>query len=69
MHCQCLFCFFGLLFESPRPVNENNIQQKKSQKMENIITPNINSVLRVIKITRKDAIKSSERIKVENDNI
>ena len=61
--------FWAAFFESPRPVNENNIQQKKSQKSENIITPNINETLRVIKITRKDAIKSSERIKVENDNI
>ena len=60
--------FWAAFFETPRPVNNNAPQQQKKTN-ENIITPNINESLKVDTISRKDSIKSSERIKIENDNI
>ena len=60
--------FWAAFFESPRPVNNNTVQQKENNK-ENIITPNINETLKVNVISREDSIKSSERIKIENDSI
>ena len=59
--------FWAAFFESPRPVNDNSVQQQNNN--ENIITPNINETLKVNVISREDSIKSSERIKIENDSI
>jgi len=59
--------FWAAFFESPKPVNNNTPQQQKTN--ENIITPNINDSLKVDTISREDSIKSSERIKIENDSI
>ena len=60
--------FWAAFFESPKPVNNNTPQQQKKTN-ENIITPNINESLKVDTISREDSIKSSERIKIENDSI
>ena len=59
--------FWAAFFESPKPINNNALQQKKTN--ENVITPNINESLKIDKISREDSIKNSERIKIENDNI
>ena len=59
--------FWAAFFESPKPVNNNALQQQKTN--ENVITPNINESLKIDKISREDSIKNSERIKIENDNI
>ena len=60
--------FWAAFFETPQPVHNNTPQQQKKTN-ENIITPNINESLKVNKISREDSIKSSARIKIENDNI
>ena len=60
--------FWAAFFETPRPVNNNTSQEQKKTN-ENIITPNINESLKVNTISREDSIKSSERIKIENDSI
>ena len=60
--------FWAAFFETPQPVNNNTLQQEKKTN-ENIITPNINESLKVDKISRKNSIKSSARIKIENDSI
>ena len=60
--------FWAAFFESPKPVNNNTPQQQKKTN-ENIITPNINESLKVDTILREDSIKSSKRIKIENDSI
>ena len=60
--------FWAAFFESPTPVN-NNTSQQQQKTNENIITPNINESLKVDTISREDSIKSSERIKIENDSI
>ena len=60
--------FWAAFFETPKPVNNNATQQQKKTN-ENIITPNINESLKVDAISREDSIKSSKRIKIENDSI
>ncbi len=59
--------FWAAFFETPKPVNNNISQQKKTN--ENTITPNINESLKINKISRQDSIKNSKRIKIENNNI
>ena len=41
----------------------------KKKTNENIITPNIDESLKINLISREDSIRSSERIKIENDSI
>ena len=60
--------FWAAFFENPKPANNNAVQEQKKTN-ENIITPNINESLKVDAISREDSIKSSERIKIENDSI
>ena len=60
--------FWAAFFENPKPVTNNAPQQQKKAK-ENIITPNINEALKIDSISREDSIKSSQRIKIENDNV
>ena len=62
-----ILILWSFFFEKPKPVNENVSEQIKKE--ENIITPNINESLKVSVISRKDSIKSSERIEIENDSI
>jgi len=60
--------FWAAFFENPKPANNNAVQQQNKAN-ENIITPNIDESLKINLISREDSIKSSERIKIENDSI
>ena len=60
--------FWAAFFENPKPVNDNAVQQQKKAN-ENNITPNIDESLKINLISREDSIKSTERIKIENDSI
>ena len=60
--------FWAAFFESPKPVSNNAPQQQKKTN-ENIITPTINEPLKIDIVSREDSIKSSKRIKIENDSI
>ena len=59
--------FWAAFFESPRPIEDNTVQKQNGN--ENIITPNINDTLKVDIVSREESINSSDRIKIENDNI
>ena len=61
--------FWAAFFETPKPINNNSTQQEQKKNNENIITPNINESPKVNKISRADSIKSSPRIKIENESI
>ena len=61
--------FWAAFFETPKPINKNSTQQEQKKNNENIITPNINESPKVNKISRADSIKSSPRIKIENESI
>ena len=60
--------FWAAFFENPKTTINNTVQQQKKTN-ENIITPNIDESLKINLISREDSIKSSERIKIENDSI
>ncbi len=60
--------FWAAFFETPKPINNENVQQKQKSN-ENNITPNINETLKIKKTTRKDSINNSERIIIENQSI
>ena len=60
--------FWAAFFETPKPANNNSVQEEKKAN-ENNLTPNINESLKINKISREDSINSSERIKIENDRI
>ena len=61
--------FWAAFFETPKPINNNSTQQEQKKNNENIITPNINESPKANKISRADSIKSSSRIKIENESI
>jgi len=61
--------FWAAFFETPKPINKDSTQQEQKKNNEDIITPNINESLKVNKITRADSLKSSSRIKIENESI
>ena len=68
--------FWGAFFETPKKDNPNlKTNNKKKQKIENSITPNanqapsINQINVEKKLSRKDSINKSNRIKIENENI
>ena len=61
--------FWAAFFETPKPINKNSTQQEQKKNNENIITPNINGSPKANKISRADSIKSSSRIKIENESI
>ena len=60
--------FWAAFFETPKPVNNDTVQQQQKTN-ENIIAPNINESLKVETISRENSIKNTERIKIENDSI
>ena len=60
--------FWAAFFETPKPVNNDAVQQQQKTN-ENIIAPNINESLKVETISRENSIKNTERIKIENDSI
>ncbi len=60
--------FWAAFFENPRTVNNISSQQEKKSS-ESVITPNISETFKTNIISREDAIKSSSRVKIENDSI
>ena len=60
--------FWGAFVETPKAV-KNNISEKKIEKNDNNISPDINETLEIKNISRKDSIKNVERIRLENENI
>ena len=63
--------FWSALFPTPEPTQKNITSQikKKDNLVENNITPNINEIVEIQSVTRKQAIDKNERIKIENNNI
>jgi YidC/Oxa1 family membrane protein insertase len=64
--------FWGALFEQPKPLEKNSIQQEDKQKKiteNNNIEPSINESLKIEAISREESINKSSRIKIENENI
>ena len=61
--------FWAAFFETPKQTNKVSSQKEEQVKNENIITPSINSVLKVKEISREESIKNSKRVKIENNNI
>ncbi len=61
--------FWAAFFETPRPVEQDQIQNQDKVKTENSITPNINEIIKLKEISREEAIKKSKRISIENENV
>ena len=68
--------FWGAFFEQPKENNQNlNNNNQIQQKSKNLITPNTNASPTINqlniekKLSRKDSINKSNRIKIENNNI
>jgi YidC/Oxa1 family membrane protein insertase len=68
--------FWGAFFEQPKENNQNlKNNNQEQQKLENSITPNTNTSPTINqlnikkKLSRKDSINKSNRIKIENNNI
>ena len=61
--------FWAAFFETPRPVEKDQIQNQDKVKTENSITPNINEIIKLKEISREEAIKKSKRISIENENV
>ncbi len=60
--------FWAAFFETPRP-KKDNIVQEQNKVSEDKITPNISESFKIETVSRKDALKNSKRIKIENSNI
>ncbi len=61
--------FWAAFFEQPRQ-NENNIvQQQEKKNNENVITPSINEIVQVKKLSREESLNKDERVKIENNNV
>ncbi len=60
--------FWAAFFENPKPVKNNVVEQQKKNDAS-IITPNINESLKINLISREESLKSSERIKIQNESI
>jgi len=58
---------WSFVFEPPKPNNITN--NKENNTNEEIITPNINEDLKANLVSREESLKSSKRIKIENNNI
>ena len=61
--------FWAAFFETPRPVEKDQIQNQDKVKTENSITPNVNEIIKLKEISREEAIKKSKRISIENENV
>ena len=61
--------FWAAFFESPKQVNTESVSKKIEKNQENAITPNIDEMQIVKKISRNESITNSKRIKIENNNI
>ena len=60
--------FWAAFFEQPRQ-NENNIVQQQEKNNENVITPSINEIVQVKKLSREESLNKDERVKIENNNV
>ena len=61
--------FWGAFFETLKQGNTENSPNKIDKNQETVITPSINETKIIKKISRKDSINESKRIKIENNNI
>ncbi len=62
--------FWGAFFETPKKTSEQQTNQKVEKKNEQgSISPTINQPQIIKKITRKESINKSKRIKIENDSV
>ena len=62
--------FWGAFFETPKKTSEQQTNQKVEKKNEQgSISPTINQPQIIKKITRKESINKSKRIKIENDSL
>jgi len=61
--------FWAAFFEQPKPVNKDLSQQEEKKNNENVITPNVNESFKIKKVTRSEAIKRNNRIKIENNSV
>jgi YidC/Oxa1 family membrane protein insertase len=65
--------FWGAFFEKPKPIDQNKLSKK--EKIENNsksnidITPSVNRLIKKTKISRKDSVLKSKRVKIENEKI
>jgi|TARA_B110001452_G_scaffold184181_1_gene154823 YidC/Oxa1 family membrane protein insertase len=65
--------FWGAFFEKPKPIDQNKLSKK--EKIENNsksnidITPSVNQLIKKTKISRKDSVLKSKRVKIENEKI
>ena len=61
--------FWAAFFETPKPT-ANKVSQKQDEKInDSLISPNINETIEVKAISRKESLKNSKRIKIENSSI
>ena len=61
--------FWGAFFETPTSVKNNKPSDQILKGASDIITPNLNEILEISKVSRKKSIENSKRIKIENNNI
>mgnify|MGYP006190841819 FL=1 len=61
--------FWGAFFETPKQVDVKNSSKQIEKKQETVITPSINEMQIIKKISRNESINNSKRIKIENNNI
>ncbi len=61
--------FWAAFFETPKPTNNSVSQNKEVNKNENVITPSIDTTLKIKTISREESISNSKRVKIENNNI
>ena len=67
--------FWGAFFETPKTKIEEKTNNQTQEKTENSITPSANQAPSIEqltiakKVSRSESIKSSDRIKIENENI
>ena len=66
--------FWSAFFETPKPIGEKNLIEKKQTENKevvenNSITPNINETKLQVPVSRKESINKAQRIKIENEKI
>tara|TARA_B100000963_G_C22625847_1_gene672299 strand:- start:1361 stop:3043 length:1683 start_codon:yes stop_codon:yes gene_type:complete len=60
---------WAVFFEQPQPTKNNLTSQQEKKDNQNVITPNVNEVLNVTKVSREESIKNTERLNIENESI
>ncbi len=63
--------FWGAFFETPAPVEKDQIKQNLQRKIENnnSLTPDINETLKIKSLSREDSVNKVKRIKIENNSV